>query len=225
MLEVTLVTGDGRVVTGGGRLVKNVTGFDLPRLATGSFGSLGLIARVCFKLWPIPQAAATVRVESAESARLAAYRPLALLETPEGVSVYLEGTADAVDGQAIALGGERTDGHDWPDAPRGHIGLSLRVPPSEVAMALGRLDPSWDFVAQHGVGEIAIAGEAVDPDALVVLRGFAEQQGGGLVVTAGEIEGVDPWGTPPATLELQRRLIAQFDPSRLINPGILPGGL
>ena len=64
VLEVTLVTSDGRVVTAGGRLVKNVTGYDIPRLAAGSFGSLGLIARVCLKLWPLPAACATVRVSS-----------------------------------------------------------------------------------------------------------------------------------------------------------------
>ena len=53
MLEVRLATGDGRLIRGGGRLVKNVTGYDLPRLATGSLGSLGLIAEVCLKLWPL----------------------------------------------------------------------------------------------------------------------------------------------------------------------------
>ncbi len=41
VLEVTMVTGDGRTVRSGGRVVKNVTGYDLHRLAVGAFGSLG----------------------------------------------------------------------------------------------------------------------------------------------------------------------------------------
>jgi hypothetical protein len=36
---------------------------------------------------------------------------------------------------------------------------------------------------------------------------------------------LDPWGTPPASVEIQRRLIAAFDPARVINPGRLPGRL
>ena len=60
VLEVTLVTGDGRIVTGGGQVVKNVSGYDLPRLATASFGGLGLVGRVCLKLWPAPPARFTM---------------------------------------------------------------------------------------------------------------------------------------------------------------------
>jgi FAD/FMN-containing dehydrogenase len=38
-------------------------------------------------------------------------------------------------------------------------------------------------------------------------------------------ESFDPWGTPPSSLELQRRIVARFDPDRIINRGRLPGGL
>ena len=54
VLEVDMVTGDGRRIRAGGRVVKNVTGFDLPRLSVGSFGALGVIAQTCLKLWPQP---------------------------------------------------------------------------------------------------------------------------------------------------------------------------
>jgi hypothetical protein len=36
---------------------------------------------------------------------------------------------------------------------------------------------------------------------------------------------IDPWGKPPMTLEHQRRLVAEFDPARIINPNRLPGGI
>jgi FAD/FMN-containing dehydrogenase len=60
VLEVTVVTGDGRLVRGGGRVVKNVTGYDLPRLITGSLGSLGVIVSVCLKLWPMAERSVTM---------------------------------------------------------------------------------------------------------------------------------------------------------------------
>ena len=79
VLETVSVTGDGRVIRGGARLVKNSTGYDLPRLLTGSFGSLGLIVQVCLKLWPEPEEHVTVTIDDPERAA-AAYRPLAVIE-------------------------------------------------------------------------------------------------------------------------------------------------
>ena len=54
VLGLTLVTGDGRILELGGRVVKNVAGFDLVRLVVGSFGELGAITRATVRLFPIP---------------------------------------------------------------------------------------------------------------------------------------------------------------------------
>ena len=56
VLQVRYVSADGRVVNGGGPTVKNVTGFDLPRLMVGSLGTLGLLAEVILRTNPIPPA-------------------------------------------------------------------------------------------------------------------------------------------------------------------------
>ncbi len=223
MLEVSLVTGDGRVVRGGGRVVKNVTGFDLPRLAAGSLGSLGLITSVCLKLWPLPESSATVRVADPGRAWHIAYRPLAVLESETGSMVYLQGTAREVESQAARLGGEVSPGLDWPETPDGPIVLSLRVPPADVPEAVTRL-PRGRFVAQHGVGEITFALAAAHED-LVALRAWAESRSGSMVVVGGESpSGFDPWGTLPPGLELQRRIMAAFDPAGILNPNRMPGG-
>ncbi len=60
IIGVTLVRADGVVARGGGKVVKNVAGFDLPKLMVGSLGSLGLIASATFRLHPLPEASATV---------------------------------------------------------------------------------------------------------------------------------------------------------------------
>ncbi len=225
MLEVTLVTGDGRVIRAGGRVVKNVTGYDLPRMVVGAFGSLGVIVSICLKLWPRPPAAATVTVPDMETAAQVT-RPLAVLEENDAKRVFLWGTYTEVEAITDRLEGDVAEGHAWPSDPEGAWRWSLRVPPALTGPALERLPAGWRFLAIHGVGEVRAASE--DADGASDLRSWAEETGGSLVVVAAPQEGLDgfdPWGKPPPGLEVQRRLIAQFDPARVINPGRLPAGL
>lgn len=225
VLEVTVVTGDGRVVTGGGRVVKNVSGYDLPRLATGSFGGLGLVARVCLKLWPVPPLRLTISGVDPAEVRRSLYRAVAVLETPAGVSAYVEGRPTLA---LSRLGGDAEEGFSWPEPPRGAVRWSVRVPPARTASVVERLEPGWDFVAQHGVGEVTVAADAPDAGTLTELRGWAESAAGSLVLLDapdGALPGFDPWGSTPPGLELQRRLREAFDPAGVLNPGRLPGGL
>lgn len=222
VLQVTLVTGDGRIVKSGGRVVKNVTGFDLHRLCVGAFGSLGVIVSVCLKLWSTPPAAATVTIDSLQQGRVIT-RPLALLEVDGEKQVFLRGTAKEVESQVARLGGRAEPGLLWPEDPSGNFKWSLRVPPKLTEEGVGRLPDGWSYVAIHDVGEI----RAASPSLLgaAELREWAEGRGGRLVKTLGQAGEFDPWGTPPPGLDLQRRIIAEFDPGRVINPGRLPGGI
>lgn len=63
IIGVEFVRADGRLAKGGGIVVKNVAGYDLPRLMTGSFGALGIIVSATFKLYPLTAASATLVVE------------------------------------------------------------------------------------------------------------------------------------------------------------------
>jgi len=62
IIGIEIVRADGRIAKGGGIVVKNVAGYDLPRLITGSFGSLAVVAGVTFKLFPLAPASRTVVV-------------------------------------------------------------------------------------------------------------------------------------------------------------------
>jgi glycolate oxidase FAD binding subunit len=63
IIGIEFARGDGRLAKGGGIVVKNVAGYDLPRLMTGAFGSLGVIVTATFKLYPLTAASRTLVVD------------------------------------------------------------------------------------------------------------------------------------------------------------------
>jgi glycolate oxidase FAD binding subunit len=70
VLGLTLVSGDGQILRWGGRVVKNVAGFDLTRLSIGSWGSLGVVTSVSARLFPIPDMDVTLVVRGLEMSGL-----------------------------------------------------------------------------------------------------------------------------------------------------------
>ncbi|MDA8062871.1 MAG: FAD-binding protein [Actinomycetota bacterium] len=105
VLQVRYVSADGRVVTGGGPTVKNVSGYDLPRLLVGSLGTLGLIAEVVLRTQPVPAAGCWFRAEGADpwAARDLLYRPAAILWDGGSVWARLEGDPADVSDSRSAL--------------------------------------------------------------------------------------------------------------------------
>ena len=131
VIGVRFLDGTGELVTGGGQVVKNAAGFDLPKLLVGSLGRLGVIVEVSLKVLPAPPAWGTLRVQAdglegalAAKARLglAGVDIEALDFEPSGkVSVRLGGPAEGLerrlDRVALELGldGERLLGPEEAD--------------------------------------------------------------------------------------------------------------
>lgn len=160
VLEVRYVSAAGRLVRAGGPVVKNVSGYDLCRLMVGSLGTLGLLAEVVLRCWPVPPAARWFAGEGADPFAVAAslYRPAAVLWDGERTWVLLEGHPDDVADQARVLGAGFAEVEGPPPVPEGGR-VSLR--PS----ALRDLAPgAWGgWVAEVGVGVVHTASPVAPP--------------------------------------------------------------
>lgn len=254
VIGITVALADGTVARAGGNVIKNVAGYDLAKLFTGSFGTLGAIVSVNVRLHPQPRAFATAHGASsdpeviANAATALAAAPLELesldVTWREGQGGLLARAGGAEPGpraqRAAALlrehGVERVEiTHDdvalWQRQRAGQrsSGLALvRVAtrPSALANVLGAARECGARV----VGRAALGTSylELDPDAVAALR---ERLRDARAVVA--LDGpddlrrtVDPWGaTEGPAIELMRRIKRSFDPAGTCNPGSFVGGI
>jgi len=181
LIGVTVVRADGTVARSGGKVVKNVAGYDLGKLYTGAYGTLGVVTEATFRLHPSPpgHALVTAMVDSSDAAwrrvrdvlhspvsptaveldRAVPGSPLTLGVLVEGVPVGVEARAAEV---VSLLGGDAEVSHTlpggwgvYPFAPH-EIGIRLTTPLS----GLPRLLDAADRAADRTGLEVALRGSA-----------------------------------------------------------------
>ena len=193
VLQIRYVSAEGVVVNGGGPTVKNVTGFDLPRLFVGSLGTLGLLAEVILRTNPVPPASVWLAADGADPFATfdALQRPSSVLWNGARTWVLLEGHGPDLDAERTVLG--RLGVFDEVAGPPHRPARRWSVAPSELRSLPARLiaeDPTTTaFVAVIGVG-LAFC------DTPQPARSIA---------------------TPIRTLH--ERMKANFDPTGRLNPG------
>jgi len=224
VVETELITGDGRTIRSGARTVKNVTGFDLHRLATGSLGTLGAIVQVALKLRPLPQLRRSIVAEGdgmGLGLRMLEGVPLpaAILAEPDRVDVRLEGWAEEVEEQTAAARAV-TSPVEIRDDPPPLDPFDADAPViAEAAVAPSRLPElvdgltGWRALLGVGLAWFALPDAG---DALAEVRRRAAAAGGIAPVIRGP-GGLGP-GSVPAP-EVHRRLKAAFDPAGILAPG------
>ena len=229
VLGARVVSGKGEALGFGGRVIKNVAGYDVSRLMTGALGTLGILTEISFKVLPLPPAEATLAFELDERSATAqanrwAGQPLPLSATAweAGVlRVRLSGAASAVRAAKERMGGEDLgDASAWwadlreqrlpffsPDAALWRVS----VPQSAEPLELGRAP-----LVEWGGGLRWLSGD-VDP---MLVRTSAERAGGHATLFRGGDKSAGVFHPlKPAILKIHRRLKAAFDPAGILNAG------
>jgi glycolate oxidase FAD binding subunit len=223
---------DGKLARSGGRVVKNVSGYDMNKLHLGALGSLGVVVEAAFKVYPLPLHEVTLTVEAADAERAwdeatralrLKLQPVALVLEGRRVHARLAASKAAVERVAGELGWQQVDNGFW--TALSHRGSDhwarISVPDDTLRDVLARLPDGASCIALPGLGT-AHWMNAADPDALREVREAAEAASGSLVLVAAPPDlkrAVGAWGRPPATAGVMRRLRDAFDPARSISPG------
>ena len=171
VLQVRFVSAGGEVVTGGGPVVKNVTGFNLPKLMTGSLGTLGLLAEFVLRTNPIPAAQRWLAIDGIDATAVLSviYRAGAVLTDGTSTWILLEGHEPDIEADQAQLGslGELVEVDGPPPLPPHRWSLS----PADAANFAAD-HPGRPFVASLGVGTVWCdapqPARPVDPAASVV---------------------------------------------------------
>jgi glycolate oxidase FAD binding subunit len=229
VLGVKVINGRGEVLTFGGEVMKNVAGYDVSRLMTGAFGTLGVLLEVSLKVLPRPAREMTLVHERSADQALAAMTSWAGKPLPLSAACYdghrlyvrLSGAESAVSSARTRIGGdelaegavfwERLREHHHAFFATGRPLWRLSLPPAAPLLALpGKWLLDW------GGAQRWLCSEA-DPQ---TVRQAAESAGGhASLFRGGDRESTVFHPLAPPLRALHGRLKHAFDPQGILNPG------
>ena len=239
VIGVTVVLGDGTVARSGGHVIKNVAGYDLAKLFSGSFGTLGVVAEVVLRLHPLPRASATVAVpvEPAQAHDVgdrivgAGLEPSALELCDDRLLVRFDGTPEGVArrAKAVAAAVERpvqeAADTDWATVAATALGepgdtvLRLGTLPSAgpgtlAALPTAGLDTALSSTVMSGVHTLRLRGGSPAAHAEVLRAAHAAVGPACTVLRRDGLPADAPaWGPPPRSVAVLRAVKQRFDPT------------
>ncbi len=230
VLGIRMLDGLGNDLSFGGRVIKNVAGFDVSRLMVGTFGSLGVVTEASLKVLPKPVCEVTLEWDLSEHEAIDRMNRWAGLPLPvsatsfeEGrLRVRLSGSEAGVESAARKLCGERIEhGEEWwgslreQEAALFHTGKPLwRLSVKSCSPPLGL---SGSVLVEWGGALRWVASDHLPAQ----LYKTAQDHGGHAQLFRGG-DPARPSGSPlPAPLmEINRKIKQQFDPKSIFNPGV-----
>ena len=229
IIGISIVRADGTLAKGGGKVVKTVAGFDLPKLMCGSYGTLGLIVTVTFRVHPLPEKSISLVARDSDPVAIARrvrelqLEPAAVLAVGRDVYVRFEGFSAGVSQQREKLR-ELPEAY-WPADADAPVRLKAAAKPTQFAQverALAPLEGRLEWLPMLGLG--FVYAQQADAATIEAARRELLALGGSLVVEKAPFA-VDVFGPPPPSISLQRSLKAQFDPRGILSPGRFVGGI
>lgn len=238
MLGVKLIDGRAEVLVFGGRVMKNVAGYDVPRLLAGSLGTLGLILEVSLKVLPMPVREASLRFAMDEGeaiARLNAWggQPLPLSASAWHAGELLVRLSGA--SAAVALARARLGGKLVPDDEAARLWADLREQLHPFFTASD--EPLWRLAVPTTAPALDLAGDRLNEwggglrwlrtrlPAESVRARVAAAGGHATAYRGIAREGEVFQPLPAALMNIHRRLKQSFDPAGIFNPGRLYRGI
>ena len=236
VLGTKIIDGSGRVLAFGGRVMKNVAGYDLSRLLAGSLGTLGLILEVSLKVLPRPKAERTLKLELPQAKALESLNRWAAQPLPITASVWedgelslrLAGADEALRAVAERIGGETVEATAadafWRDVREQAVPFFAGETP------LWRLSvpshaPAIDLLgAQLIEWGGALRWLKANADAGTVRAAAAHSGGHATLFRAKEKTAGTFAPLSPLLARLHRDLKVAFDPAGIFNPGRLYEG-
>ncbi len=234
-IGLRVITGDGLITRAGGRVVKNVAGYDLCKLYVGSLGTLAVITEATFKVQPLPKAtrqtafAAGSAAEACGIASDSLMRGLSLrsaVVTRAGerwrLDIALAGSEAAVERSAQELaslaGDEQARENRDEPVDSGLIGVRIATLPSKLPALLERLPADAPLLAYPtlGIVRLRLRDEGELP-ALMAMGAVVED------APPQVKRGIDVFGPEPPALPLMRSIKAQLDPNGVLSPGRFVG--
>jgi glycolate oxidase FAD binding subunit len=251
VVGMTVILSDGTIAKSGGKVIKNVAGYDLAKLFAGSYGTLGLIASVSVRLHPLPGRNATAVASSEEPAKLAevagalAALPLEadcldvawdgdrghLLVRFGAAAAQHQAEAAAERMRELGLADARAEAEDdeiWnrqramQRAAEGSV-LKVSGRPTDLPAVIEAARAQQGTVVSRAA--LGLSWVALPPgaDVAAVRAALAPRP---VVVLDGAGAVADAWpAPPPGTLAVMARLKERFDPARIFRPGAYVGGL
>jgi glycolate oxidase FAD binding subunit len=244
IIGMTIVLADGTIARTGGKVVKNVAGYDLHKLMIGAFGTLGIVTSVNFRLHSLPPSTQTFSL-SAPAAEPLGKLMLKLLHAQlSTVAIQLRGTGDgfALDiqlaclpevllTQATALEPMvQSEGHEvWQtrqELMTRDLVCKATMLPTEIARFAERVRGLGGDSVTQATGIMTAGFPAAAAEHLRELRREIEEASGSLMVLKQPQETkLACWGTPPDSLPLMREIKRRFDPEGILNPGRFLDGI
>ena len=233
VLGVKLIDGQGRALSFGGQVMKNVAGYDVSRLLAGSLGTLALISEVSLKVLPVPPEEQTLRLQMSERDMLRAVNDWGGQPLPISASAWhagelylrLSGAPTAVDAAYRRIGGERLGadaGLKWWSDVREQQHAFFQGPESLWRIAVPTIAeplalPGAQFIEWIG----GLRWWKTSAPAEIVRAAASQRRGHATLFRAPALQGDRFTPLEAAALRIHRDLKAVFDPAGIFNRGRL----